>query len=81
MEEYKLTRIYVGTSVPPNTSVVWYDTANKNLKAYIDGEWKDFSNPTLKSEIEDKVSGDITGVVEGLEAYVGELKNIDSKPR
>jgi chromosome segregation ATPase len=79
MEEYKLTRIYVGTSVPPNTSVVWYDTANKNLKAYIDGEWKDFSNPTLKSEIEEKVSGDITvltGVVEGLDTYVGELKTL-----
>lgn len=79
MEEYKLTRIYVGTSVPPNTSVVWYDTANKNLKAYIDGEWKDFSNPTLKSEIENKVSSDITiltGVVEGLGAYVGELQTL-----
>ena len=32
-------KVHIGTSVPSDTVSLWYDTANKKVKAYIDGAW------------------------------------------
>lgn len=32
-------KVHIGTSAPSDTASLWYDTANKKVKAYIDGAW------------------------------------------